>query len=214
MKLDHISYVATHEQLADTVQRLGSRLGTTFVDGGIHPRFGTRNFTAALNNGQYFEIVCPLEHPATEKTPWGQAVTQKASEGGGWLTWVFSTENISKFEKKFGRTAIEGHRKRPNGSDLKWKQIGVKEISEFKEFPFFIEWLSPDHPSEDGKAHAQIETIQIASEKKLDDSWFKPEIVSSLDNVKINWISPSKNESQCGIISVTFSTPTGQVILD
>jgi hypothetical protein len=48
MRLDHISYVTSHDQLADTVQRLGSRIGSTFVDGGIHPRFGTRNFTAPL----------------------------------------------------------------------------------------------------------------------------------------------------------------------
>ena len=53
MRLDHVSYVTSHDQLADTVQRLGSRLGTTFVDGGIHPRFGTRNFTAPLLDGKY-----------------------------------------------------------------------------------------------------------------------------------------------------------------
>ena len=34
MRLDHVSYVTSHDQLADTVQRLGSRLGSTFVDGG------------------------------------------------------------------------------------------------------------------------------------------------------------------------------------
>ena len=38
MRLDHVSYVTSHDQLADTVQRLGSRLGSTFVDGGVHPR--------------------------------------------------------------------------------------------------------------------------------------------------------------------------------
>ena len=65
MRLDHVSYVTSHDQLADTVQRLGSRLGTTFVDGGIHPRFGTRNFTAPLLDGKYIEVVCPLDHPAT-----------------------------------------------------------------------------------------------------------------------------------------------------
>ena len=91
--------------LADTVQRLGSRLGSTFVDGGVHPRFGTRNFTLPLQNGQYIEVVCPLDHPATEQTPWGKAVSKKAQEGGGWLTWVFATEDISKVEDKFGCTA-------------------------------------------------------------------------------------------------------------
>jgi hypothetical protein len=46
MRLDHVSYVTSHDQLADTVQRLGSRLGSTFVDGGIHPRFGSLGFLA------------------------------------------------------------------------------------------------------------------------------------------------------------------------
>ena len=60
MRLDHVSYVTSHDQLADTVQRLGSRLGSTFVDGGVHPRFGTRNFTLSLQNGHYLEVVCRL----------------------------------------------------------------------------------------------------------------------------------------------------------
>ncbi|NCU83175.1 MAG: VOC family protein, partial [Actinobacteria bacterium] len=53
MRLDHISYAATHDQLVDVVQRIGSRIGSAFTDGGIHPRFGTRNFTLALKNGHY-----------------------------------------------------------------------------------------------------------------------------------------------------------------
>ena len=65
MRLDHVSYVTSHDQLADTVQRLGSRLGTTFFDGGIHPRFATSSFTAPLLDGKFIEVVCPLDHPAT-----------------------------------------------------------------------------------------------------------------------------------------------------
>ena len=55
MRLDHVSYVTSHDQLSDTVQRLGQRLGSTFVDGGMHPRFGTRNFTLPLEDGTYLE---------------------------------------------------------------------------------------------------------------------------------------------------------------
>ena len=134
---------------------------STFVDGGVHPRFGTRNFTLPLQNGQYIEVVCPLDHPATEQTPWGKAVSKKAQEGGGWLTWVFATDNISIVEEKFGRTATEGHRTRPDGTDLKWKQIGVNEITDSRELPFFIQWLTADHPSQDGKAVAAIEKITM-----------------------------------------------------
>ena len=66
MRLDHVSYVASHDQISDVVNRIGSQIGTAFVDGGIHPKFGTRNFTAPLLNGQYIEVVCPLDHPATD----------------------------------------------------------------------------------------------------------------------------------------------------
>ena len=214
MRLDHVSYVTSHEQLADTVQRLGSRLGSTFVDGGIHPRFGTRNFTAPLKNNQYIEVVCPLDHPATEQTPWGRAVSQKALEGGGWFTWVFSTEDISPIEQKFGRDAMEGHRMRPNGSDLKWKQIGVKEIADTREFPFFIEWLTEDHPSQDGIPNAEINKIVIADHNELADSWFKSEILSSMGGISIEWVHPSLNDGQSGIKAIEITTVQGAILLD
>ena len=214
MRLDHVSYVTSHDQLADTVQRLGSRLGTTFVDGGIHPRFGTRNFTAPLLDGKYIEVVCPLDHPATEQTPWGKAVSKKAQEGGGWLTWVFSTEDISSIEEKFGRKAVDGHRTRPDGTDLKWKQIGVKEITDSRELPFFIEWLTEDHPSKDGSTVSKIEKIVISDKDQLSDSWFKTEILGALDNVSIDWVDPATQDGETGIISVHLSTPNGSVVLD
>jgi hypothetical protein len=214
MRLDHVSYVTSHDQLADTVQRLGSRLGSTFVDGGIHPRFGTRNFTCALKNGQYIEVVCPLDHPATEQTPWGKAVSKKANEGGGWFTWVFSTRDIQPIAAKFGREAIEGHRTRPNGTDLKWKQIGVKEIADTREFPFFIQWLSTDHPSQDGTPLAEIERIIIVDNNRLEDSWFKEEILDSLGDIEIEWRNFAVEDDSTGIVAVQLLTPNGCVILD
>jgi hypothetical protein len=196
------------------VQRLGSRLGTTFVDGGIHPRFGTRNFTAPLLDGKYIEVVCPLDHPATEQTPWGKAVSKKAEEGGGWLTWVFSTEDIAPIEEKFGRKAVDGHRTRPDGTDLKWKQIGVKEITDSRELPFFIEWLTEDHPSKDGSTVSKIEKIVISDKDQLSDSWFKSEIFGALENVLIDWVDPSSQDGETGIVAVHLSTPNGSVVID
>jgi hypothetical protein len=196
------------------VQRLGSRLGTTFVDGGIHPRFGTRNFTAPLLDGKYIEVVCPLDHPATEQTPWGKAVSKKAQEGGGWLTWVFSTEDISTIEEKFGRKAVDGHRTRPDGTDLKWKQIGVKEITDSRELPFFIQWLTDDHPSKDGSTVSKIEKIFISDKDQLSDSWFKAEILGALENVSIDWVDPSSQDGETGIVAVEFYTANGKAYVD
>ena len=213
MRLDHVSYVTSHDQLADTVQRLGSRLGTTFVDGGIHPRFGTRNFTAPLLDGKYIEVVCPLDHPATEQTPWGKAVSKKAQEGGGWLTWVFSTKDIAPIEEKFGRKAVDGHRTRPDGTDLKWKQIGVKEITDSRELPFFIQWLTEDHPSKDGNAVAKIEKIVIADKDQLADSWFKTDITKALQGIEIEWINPLMNFGESGIVSLQLKNLGNSIIL-
>jgi hypothetical protein len=41
--------------------------------------------------------------------------------------------------ERFGRNPFEGHRTRPDGSDLKWKKIGVNEINDSRELPFFIQ---------------------------------------------------------------------------
>ena len=202
MRLDHVSYVASHDQISDVVNRIGSQIGTAFVDGGIHPKFGTRNFTAPLLNGQYIEIVCPLDHPATDATPFGQAVKKKADAGGGWLTWVFSSTDLAKVEEKFGRKAVDGSRTRPDGSELKWKQIGVKEIIGSGELPFFIQWLTEKHPSNDGVSVAKITKIIIADEIPLSNSWFKSEIQASLTKIQLDWIKPEFNEGMKGIVAV------------
>jgi hypothetical protein len=202
------------ELLFGTADHHGARLGSTFVDGRVHPCFGTRNFTMPLHNSQYIEAVCPQDHPATKLTPWGKAVSKKAQGGGGWLTWVFATEDISKVEEKFGRSSIEGQRTRPDGSDLKWKQIGVNEITNSRELPFFIQWLTADHQSKDGKAVAAIEKITIADTEQLSDSWFKTEILDGLNGTNIEYIDSSTNDGESGIVAVHLKTPTGTVVLD
>jgi hypothetical protein len=164
--------------------------------------------------GQYIEVVCPLDHPATEQTPWGRAVAKKAGEGGGWFTWVFSTSDISVIESKFGREAIVGHRTRPDGSDLRWKQIGVSEITDSRELPFFIEWLSSEHPSTDGNPTAKIEQIDIVDPSQLSESWFREEIFAALGTTKINWLNPDANDNLVGISAVHLLTPTGRVLID
>ena len=214
MRLDHVSYVASHDQISDVVNRIGSQIGTAFIDGGIHPKFGTRNFTAPLLNGQYIEIVCPLDHPATDATPFGQAVKKKAEAGGGWLTWVFSSSDLASVEEKFGRKAADGSRTRPDGSELKWKQIGVKEIIGSGELPFFIQWLTDNHPSKDGNGVAKISKLVIADDEKLADSWFQDEIKSALTDVEIEWVKPDLNDGDKGIVAVELTVNNSKVKLD
>jgi hypothetical protein len=214
MRLDHVSYVASHDQISDVVNRIGSQIGTAFVDGGIHPKFGTRNFTAPLLNGQYIEIVCPLDHPATDATPFGRAVKKKAEEGGGWMTWVFNTKDITVVEKKFNRTSVIGYRTKPNGTELKWKQIGVSEILTMNELPFFVEWQGSNHPSTDGVATATIDTIYISTNNDLNSSLFKKEIQEGVGDIKIDVTDSSTNKNFTGILSLDFTTNKGLVNIE
>ena len=214
MRLDHVSYVASHDQISGVVNRIGSQIGTAFIDGGIHPKFGTRNFTAPLLNGQYIEIVCPLDHPATDATPFGQAVKKKADAGGGWLTWVFSANDLGKVEEKFGRIAADGSRTRPDGSELKWKQIGVRDIIGSGELPFFIQWLTEMHPSKDGNSVAKLSKIIIADDEQLSDSWFQDEIKSGLRDIEIEWVMPLLNDGEKGIVAVELEVNGNRIRLD
>lgn len=214
MRLDHVSYVTSHDQLADTVQRLGSRLGTAFVDGGVHPRFGTRNFTLPLTDGHYIEVVCPLDHPASDASPFGKAVSKRANEGGGWLTWVVSVDDVSKIENRLGRPAVEGHRRKPDGTDLRWKQIGVLDTLEDSQLPFFIQWLSVEHPSVDGTAHAKITQIEIAGDEKTITNYLGTDLVQAIGDIEVLWSEPSDSDGNNGIIAIHLETPNGVVRID
>ena len=213
-RLDHISYAASRDQLVDVVQRLGSRIGAAFTDGGIHPRFGTRNFTLPLKNGHYIEVVCPLDHPAADSTPFGKAVTQRVKEGGGWMTWVVATDDISPVESRLGRSAVDGSRKKPDGTELKWKQIGILGTLEDSQLPFFIQWLTKNHPSSENNPLAEIKKIEISGDEATIKDWLDSEPSKAFKDVEVIWRNPKDFDGQTGIVSVTLNAPSGDIVLD
>jgi len=213
-RLDHLSYATTSDQLVDVVQRIGSRIGSAFIDGGIHPRFGTRNFTLPLKNGHYIEVVCPLDHPAAEESPFGQAVSKRAREGGGWMTWVVATSDITPVESRLGRSSVIGSRKRPDGTELKWKQVGVLGTIEDSQLPFFIQWMTNNHPSTDGKPNAEIKRIDISGDEKVIENWLGSDPGKALRDLEVNWLDPKECDGETGIVSVTLSTLNGEVVLE
>ena len=213
-RLDHLSYAASRDQLADVVQRLGSRIGAPFTDGGIHPRFGTRNFTLPLIDGHYIEVVCPLDHPAADSTPFGQAVTQRVNQGGGWMSWVVATNDIKHVEERLGRSAVDGSRKKPDGKELKWKQIGILGTLEDSQLPFFIQWLTQEHPSAEGKPDARIKKIEISGNEDTIRQWLGSDPIKAFKDVEVVWRKPEDFDGETGLVSVTLSTPNGDVVLD
>jgi hypothetical protein len=214
MRLDHLSYAAPTNHLADVVQRLGSRLGAGFTDGGVHPRFGTRNFVLPLAGGAYLEVVAALDHPAADSAPFGRAVKQRSMDGGGWLGWVVEVPEMASVESRLGREAVDGHRRRPDGYDLRWRQIGVNELLEDPQLPYFISWdCEPEQrPGFGNGTDLHITKLEIAGDRSVVCNWLGDPRNDPLDDIEVEWVSAS--DEAVGVVAAHFATPNGIVRVD
>lgn len=212
MRLDHLSYAAGPDGLLGTAERLGAALGSSFVDGGVHPRFGTRNMILPLSGSMYLEVVEALEHPASDKAPFGQAVRARSALGGGWLGWVVAVPDISPLEQRLGRGAVQGHRHRPDGTELRWKQIGVNGLIADPQLPFFVEWETAAelHPSAGADGSVSLAGIEIAGDPLRVSEWLGETVEAPLEDVKVEWVAPHGTP---GILAAQMQTAAGLVRL-
>ena len=212
MRLDHIVFAAGPKGLTETTQRLSALLGEDFQDGGVHPRFGTRNAVLPLPGRTYLEGVEVLDHPASDKAPFGQAVRARTELGGGWLGWVVAVEDISAVEQRIGREAVHGNRHRPDGVELNWKQLGVKGLQADPQLPFFVEWESdPEiHPSVGATGKLALHSLEIAGDPDRVSKWLGEPSDHPLDDIEVEWVAPNGTP---GIVAAQFTTPSGTVRL-
>ena len=214
MKFDHVSYACGPEGLLPTSERIADTLGLEFVKGGVHPSFGTRNVIFPLRHGQFLEVVEVLEHPASLKAPFGQAVRARSEMGGGWMGWVVSVEDLAPFEDRLGRSSVPGHRRFPDGRDLTWKQIGIKGLIADPQLPYIIRWDEDKaelHPSRAiPEPHGEITGLTLAGNRTRVLEWLGSPAVSPAEGLNVSYESPS---GMPGLMSVTFETPRGSVTL-
>ena len=210
MRLDHLSFAAGPDGLASTAQRIGGLLGKEFINGGVHPRFGTRNMIMPLDGGTYLEIVEVLDHPASDKAPFGQAVRARSADGGGWLGWVVAVDDIAAHEARLGREAVKGNRHLPTGEELIWQQLGVNSLMADPQLPFFIKWGSPAamHPSNGADPAFALATLEIAGDPQRVSEWLGESVEAPLEDVKVDWVAPNGTP---GILAAQFQTPSGLV---
>ena len=150
MRLDHLSYAAGPDGLASTARRLGELLGEPFVDGGIHPRFGTRNMVLPLCAGHLprGRRRCSTTRPPTRRRSARRSGPAPSSAAAGSAGSSPSTTSPT-VERRLGRESVAGNRFRPDGHELRWRQIGVKGLQSDPQLPFFVQWEGDgsDHPS-------------------------------------------------------------------
>lgn len=211
MHVDHLTFAVGPKGLKAEAKRLGELLGEKFINGGFHPRFGTQNRILPLAEGRYLEVVEVLEHPASEKAAFGQAVRARSEMGGGWMGWVVSVDDLTDFEKRLDRQAVHGSRHFPDGRLLEWEQIGVRGLLADPQLPYFIKWGSD--PSVLPKAlpgTIRLEEIEIAGTRDRVEEWLGLNLDSVFDGVQVKFTSPN---GQPGIEAATFATKAGPIRL-
>lgn len=213
MRLDHVSFAVGPDGIDATVEKITSALGVERVRGGIHPRFGTRNAIIPLEGRQYLEVVEVLDHPSADKAPFGQAVRNRSQMGGGWMGWCVTVQDLAPFEHRLGRKSVPGNRKFPDGQELTWQQIGIKGLIADPQVPYLLRWddgTEDLHPSLAYEPQAKLTRLSIAGDPQRVADWLGEPESNPLDDVAVDWVAPSGTP---GIMSVTFSSPKGQVTI-
>ncbi|SRR5690606_9713356 len=211
MHLDHLSFAVGPQGLMATTTELSEKFGAVFLAGGVHPRFGTNNMILPLTNRQYIEVVEALEHPASDKAPFGQAVKARSEQGGGWMGWCVSVDDISAVERRIGRHAVPGNRHRPDGYNLTWQQIGVHGMRADPQLPYVVCWDDPDeHPSQMAPSQITLTAIEMAGSPERLADWLGEEAVDALEQIEVRWVAP---HGAPGILAAEFETPNGLVRL-
>ena len=211
MRVDHVSYAAAADGLKATAARLAEKLGVNPVDGGVHPRFGTRNIIFPLAHERYVEVVAVLDHPASDKAPFGQAVRARSDAGGGWLGWVVCVDDLAESEQRLGLQGVVGSRHRPDGVQLKWRQLGVKGLMADPQVPYFIQWDDKSvHPSVGATNDVTICGLQIAGDPKRVCEWLGLPADQTSTVIDFTFVDP--HGTPC-LQAVTFDTPRGSVTI-
>jgi hypothetical protein len=210
MHLDHVSFAVGAKGLAGTTTELGQLLGAEFLDGGAHPRFGTRNMILPLQNRQYLEVVEVLDHPAADKAAFGQAVRARRDAGGGWLGWCVAVEDMTEVEHRMGRHAVPGNRRRPDGYNLEWRQIGTSGMKADPQLPFVIEWEKDpaEHPSQMADTAITLTALEIAGDPQRLADYLGQPAIEALEDIEVRWVAPHGTP---GILAAEFTTPSSVV---
>jgi len=211
MRVDHVSYAAEADGLKATAKRIAEKLGVPSVDGGIHPRFGTRNIILPMAAGCYVEVVGVLDHPASDKAPFGQAVRARSEAGGGWLGWAVSVDDLPAVQRRVGHDGAIGSRRRPDGVEYKWRQVGVKGLMADPQLPFYVQWdeESP-HPADGATTDVTISGLQIAGDPQPVCEWLGLTVGQAWTVIDLTFLAPHGTP---GLLSVTFATSRGPVTI-
>jgi len=168
--LDHILLGCSdlHRGVAYVEEHTGVRAAF----GGVHPGRGTQNALLSLGAsavpgpGRYLEVIAPDPQQSGGGSPLLDKL-KRLSEPRlvGWAAHL--RNHIAAYAGKLKQDGIEatgptpGSRKRPDGKDLHWQTLTLKDDANGL-LPFFIEWSADSvHPSFDAPTGCQLLRFEL-----------------------------------------------------
>lgn len=200
--LDHL--LLGHRDLDAAVDDLYLRTGVRAVFGGVHPGLGTQNALARLGERVFLEAIAPA--PAL---PLGALARELAKrEVPGLVMWAARTHDAAAVGERaqavgFTATLVEGHRARPGGGLVRWRNCFVTGHGGGTLVPFFIEWADDYHPAEDAPPGLVLSAFSIETPEPAR----LRAVLSALD-VKV-----SVRKARRDRLRAVLETPQGRVAL-
>ena len=131
------------------------------------------------------------------------------------MSWVVGVTDLAAIEQRLGRPAASGHRGRPDGYDLRWRQIGINETANDPSFPGSSTG-SRRSPSTRPPAAARFgwsgSTSPATGPMVVD--YLGEEGHPDLDDLQREWLPVEDNDDETGVVAAHFTTPHGVSVID
>lgn len=147
--VDHLVFACP--DLMAGIRYVESRLGVAVSPGGQHLGLGTRNSLVGLGPETYLEIVGPdPEQPEPTEPRW---FTIDELEEPRLVTWSARGTDLPSIVAAAQARGLDlglvsrGGRRRPDGSEVRWKVTDPRSERAGGVIPFFIDWGHSGHPA-------------------------------------------------------------------
>ncbi len=139
-RIDHV--VLAVRDLEASAGHLWDEHGLRFAPGGRHPQWGTANMIAPLGN-DYVELLGVVDEGVGSTSVLGRTLMELSADGDRWFSVCLADDDVDATAARLGLTVRPGARRRPDGSEVRWRGAGIEERGEELSLPFFISWDVP-----------------------------------------------------------------------